>query len=45
MDNRLPWRSSGAGGREIQEEAATLRRWMLELLSCSGADCQTLENP
>ena len=45
IENRWPRRLSRTEGREIREEAATLRRWMLELLSCSGADCQTLENP
>jgi arylsulfatase A-like enzyme len=45
IENRWPGRLSGTEGRETKEEAATLRLWMLELLSCSGTDCQTLENP
>jgi arylsulfatase A-like enzyme len=45
LENRWPQRLSMTEGREIREEAETLRGWMLELLSCSGADCQTLENP
>lgn len=44
-ENRWFRRFSAAERSQIRDEAATMQRWMIELLACSGAECRLLENP